>query len=63
MSAADSARRDCLAVTAESSCPSMMRANVPATGGQILPNLTRAVCGYERMGWRAVSRDGWERST
>jgi len=24
----------------------MMRANVPATGGQILPDLTRAVCGY-----------------
>jgi len=34
-----------LAVTAESSFPSMMRANVPVTGGQILPDLTRAVCG------------------
>jgi hypothetical protein len=34
-----------LAVTAGFSCPSMMQANVPATGGQILPDLARAVCG------------------
>ena len=46
MLAAGWGRRDCLAVTAGSSYPSMMRANVPATGGQILPGLTPAVCGY-----------------
>src|ERR1022692_2763629 len=34
-----------LAVTAGPRCPSMMRAKVPAAGGQVLPDLTHTVCG------------------
>src|SRR6266851_2839554 len=32
-------------VAARPWCPSIMRANVPAADGQVLPDLTRAVCG------------------
>lgn len=34
-----------LEIAAGPRCPSVMRANVPAAGGQILPDLPRAVCG------------------
>jgi len=32
-------------VAARPWCPSIMRGNASAAGGQVLPDLTRAVCG------------------
>ena len=36
-------------------CPSMLRTNGPTASGQILPDLTRAICGY-------LSARGWSRA-
>jgi hypothetical protein len=46
MSTADSAGVTGLEVAAGPKVPVDDAANVPAAGGQILPDLTRAVCGY-----------------
>jgi hypothetical protein len=50
-------------------CPSMMRANVPAVGGPILPDLRRAVCGRSGRLWPpgltmrpSAARAHWDRA-
>ncbi len=49
MPAADSALRDWPGSRRRARCPSTMRVNVPVAGGQILLDLTRAVCGMSAL--------------
>ena len=54
MPTADSAGVTGLEVAAGPKVPVDDAANVPAAGGQILPDLTRAVCGRRVSSWRSA---------